>query len=92
MDPPSREPPSAHTAGATGTSGVMGSLCGAALGDVHGAGPRAAGRGDSIRTESGKIAGRNTQPQQSEKHYYIKICLVSYFFVTRFVTRFEAVQ
>jgi hypothetical protein len=39
---------------------VMGFLCVAALGDVHGAGPRAAGRGDSIRTESGKNASRIT--------------------------------
>ncbi len=55
-----------------GIPGVMGSLCGVALGDALGAGPRAAGRGVSIRIESGEIVGCSLS---NLKH----ICRVTYF-------------
>ncbi len=72
MDLLFREPPSAHAAGAMGIPGVMGSQCGVALGDALGAGPRAAGCGDSIRIENGEIARCNLS---NLKH----ICHVTYF-------------
>jgi hypothetical protein len=71
VDPLFLEPP-ARTAGATGIPGVTGTLCGVALGDALGAGPRAAGRGVSIRTESGENIELNFS---NLKHI---ICTVSY--------------